>query len=198
MTTPTLDRKIAVPLLVPSPEDYLIVSGLAGAARDAGALTNEAANTYLLGGAMGGGLPMGLGLALAQPERRVLCVVGDGDLTMSMGALSTVGVSQPGNLAILCVDNGHYGETGYQVGHTSMGVDLETIARGSGIQTTHTVLSEDDIAKAARALKESNGPVFVWLRVSTEEPPAYKRNFDAVERKNIFRRALLSDDELSL
>ena len=187
----TLDRKLAVPALVGDPSDLLIVAGLAGTAKDIGALSNESPNVFLMGGAMGAAVPFAMGLAYAQRERRVLAVTGDGDLMMSVGILSTIGVMQPPNLAILCVDNGHYGETGYQEGHTSRGVDLEIIARGSGIATTHTVSTEADYEAAAQSLRASNGPAFVWLRVTTERPPAYKRNFDAVERKAVFRRALL-------
>ena len=71
---------------------------------------------------------MGLGLALAQPKKHVLVVTGDGELLMNVGSLATVAVMEPANLAIVCVDNGHYGETGYQQSHTSFGVDLEKIA----------------------------------------------------------------------
>lgn len=191
MTDDMLDRKKAVPALIGDPSDLLIVAGLAGTAKDIAALTEEGPNVYLMGGAMGAAVPFALGLAFAQPERRVLAVTGDGDLMMSVGALATVGVMQPPNLGILCVDNGHYGETGYQQGHTSRGVDLAAIARGSGIATTHTVTTEADYAAAAQALRRSNGPSFVLLKVSIAEPPRYKRNFDAVERKAIFRRALL-------
>ena len=187
----TLDRKLAVPALVGDPSDLLIVAGLAGTAKDIGALSNESPNVFLMGGAMGAAVPFAMGLAYAQRERRVLAVTGDGDLMMSVGILSTIGVMQPPNLAILCVDNGHYGETGYQEGHTSRGVDLAVIARGSGIATTHTVSTEADYPAAAQSLRASNGPAFVLLRVTTAPPPAYKRNFDAVERKAIFRRALL-------
>lgn len=191
MTDYTLDRKEAVPALIGDPSDLLIVAGLAGTAKDIAALTEEGPNVYLMGGAMGAAVPFALGLAFAQPERRVLAVTGDGDLMMSVGALATVGVVQPANLGILCVDNGHYGETGYQEGHTSRGVDLAAIARGSGIATTHTVTTEAEYAAAAQALRRSNGPAFVLLKASTAEPPRYRRNFDAVERKAIFRRALL-------
>jgi phosphonopyruvate decarboxylase len=192
MTTErTLDRKLAVPALVGDPSGLLIVAGLAGTAKDIGALTAERPNVFLMGGAMGAAVPFAMGLAYSQPNRRVLAVTGDGDLMMSIGILSTIGVMQPPNLAVLCVDNGHYGETGYQEGHTSRGVDLARIAQGSGISTTHTVSTEADYEAAAHSLRNSNGPAFVWLRVTTGHPPAYKRNFDAVERKAIFRRALL-------
>lgn len=194
MTAPRiLDRKTAVPALVGDPTDFLIVSGLAGAAKDTAELTREAPNAYLLGGAMGGGVPMAFGLALAQPKRRVLAIVGDADLLMFLGALATVAVVQPPNLAILVVDNGHCGETGYQEWHTNTVVDLEMVAKGCGIATTHTVSAEADIAAAARSLRHANGTAFVWLRTSTAEPPKYHRNFDAVDRKNTFRRALLGE-----
>ena len=187
----TLDRKLAVPALIGDPADLLIVAGLAGTAKDIGALSNESPNVFLMGGAMGAAVPFAMGLALAQPERRVLAVTGDGDLMMSVGILATIGVMQPANLAVLCVDNGHYGETGYQEGHTNRGVDLAVIARGSGIATTHTVSTEAEYGAAARSLRASNGPAFVLLRVTCQPPPAYRRNFDAVERKAMFRRALL-------
>lgn len=194
MTAPRiLDRKTAVPALVGDSSEFLIVAGLAGAAKDTAELTRESANAYLLGGAMGAGVPMALGLALAQPERRVLAIVGDADLLMFLGALATVAVVQPPNLAILCVDNGHCGETGYQEWHTNTVVDLEMVAKGCGIATTHTVSTEADIEVAARSLRRSNGTAFVWLRTSTAEPPKYRRNFDAVDRKNTFRRALLGE-----
>src|SRR6266851_2450873 len=62
------------------------------------------------------------------------------------GALATIAVLNPANLAILCVDNGHYGETGYQKSHTSLGVDLEKIAIGCGLTRTRTVSREADLA----------------------------------------------------
>ncbi len=188
---PMLDRREAVPALIGDPSDFLIISGLAGSAKDIGHLTQETPNAYLLGGAMGAAVSMGLGLALARPERRVLVVTGDGELIMNAGALATVGVMQPSNLSIVCVDNGHYGETGNQEGHTNLGVDLEVIARGSGIAVTRTVRTEEDIVDAAKILRQTNAPAFVLLRVHDGPPAAYKRNFDAVERKVVFRRNLL-------
>jgi phosphonopyruvate decarboxylase len=140
---------------------------------------------------MGGATMMGLGLALARPDRRVLVVTGDGELLMNVGSLATVGVLNPANLSILCVDNGHYGETGYQKSHTSLGVDLERIAAGSGIKRTLAVGQESEIAEGARLLREGNGASFVLLRVKPTEPPAYKRNFDLAECRVRFRTALL-------
>ena len=187
----SLDRRVAVPAVIGDPSDFLIVAGLAGTAQDVGDLTGESPNTYLLHGAMGAAVPLGLGLAMAQPKRRILVVTGDGELLMNVSALATVGYMQPSNLSILCVDNGRYGETGNQISHTSRNVDLEIIAQGSGFAVTRNVRSEREIEKASAVLRDSNGPAFVLLRVNDGPPPPYKRNFDAVERKVVFRQALL-------
>src|SRR5271166_707869 len=124
-----------------------------------------------MAGAMGGACMIGLGLALARPERRVLVVTGDGELLMNVGALATIAVMNPPNLAIVCVDNGHYGETGYQKSHTSLGVDLERIAAGSGIKATRTIASQYELADGARLLRDGNGTAFVLLRVKPTDPP---------------------------
>jgi thiamine pyrophosphate-dependent acetolactate synthase large subunit-like protein len=186
-----LDRCQAVPALIGRHEDFLIVSGLAGTARDIAALTGDSARSYTMAGAMGGAAMIGLGLALARPDQHVLVVTGDGELLMNIGALATIAVRNPANLAILCVDNGHYGETGYQKSHTSLGVDLEKIAIGSGIEATRTIAAESEIADGARLLRAGNGTAFVVLRVKPTDPPAFKRNFDLAFCRNRFRAALL-------
>ena len=186
-----LDRRDAVPALIGRHQDFLIVSGLAGASRDVAALTDDGAHSYTMAGAMGGAAMIGLGLALACPDKRVLVVTGDGELLMNVSALATIGVINPPNLAILCVDNGHYGETGYQKSHTSLGTDLERIAAGSGIKATRSITAEHEIAAGARLLRIANGTAFVLLRVRPTDPPAYKRNMDPSACRNRFRAALL-------
>lgn len=187
-----LDRQTAVPAVIGEPSDFLIISGLSGAARDIGYLTKEAPNTYLLGGAMGAAASMGLGLALAQPDKRVLVVSGDGEFLMNVSSLATIGHMRPSNLAMLCIDNGRYGETGNQESHTYRNADLAAIAHGSGIDITLTIKSEDQLEQAAHVLRNESGPIFVVLRVNDGAPSNYARNFDAVETKANFRRALLS------
>src|SRR5271166_6675607 len=144
-----------------------------------------------MAGAMGGACMIGLGLALARPDRRVVVVTGDGELLMNVGALATIAVLNPPNLSILCVDNGHYGETGYQKSHTSICVDLEKMAIGAGIKATRTISSEAEIADGARLLREGNGTAFVLLRVKPTDPPSYKRNLDPAFFHDRFRTALL-------
>src|SRR5215813_12906679 len=108
-----LDRREAIPALIGRHEDFLIVTGLAGTSRDIAALTSDGAHTYTMAGAMGGACMIGLGLALARRDKQVLVVTGDGELLMNIGSLATIAVINPPNLSVACVDNGHYGETGY-------------------------------------------------------------------------------------
>lgn len=186
-----LDRREAVPALVGNHEDFLIVAGLAGTAKDMASLTGDGANLYAMAGAMGAAAMTGFGLALAQPERRVLVVTGDGELLMNVGALATIAVANPANLSILCVDNGRYGETGYQKSHTSLGVDLEKIAIGAGIKATRTVSRREDIPEAAKMMRDTNGTAFVCVRVAPTDPPSFRRLLDPAACRTRFRIALL-------
>jgi len=184
-----LDRRHAVPALIGQHQDFLIITGLAGTSRDIAALTSDGAHTYTMAGAMGGACMIGLGLALARRDKQVLVVTGDGELLMNIGSLATIAVINPPNLSVVCVDNGHYGETGYQKSHTSLGVDLEKIAAGSGFKRTLTVEAETDLAAGARLIREGNGASFVLLRVKPTEPPAYKRDLDPASCRTRFRAA---------
>lgn len=188
-----LDRRQAVPALVGDHRDFLIVTGLAGTAKDIAHLSNDGDHVFTMAGAMGAAVSIGLGLALAKPDRRVLVVTGDGELLMNVGALATVAVMRPPNLAIICVDNGHYGETGGQRSHTSLGVDLEAMAAGAGMAATRTVSTEKEIPAASRLLRESNGPAFVVLKVRPGDPPIFKRNMDAAACRLRFRAALFGN-----
>ena len=192
-----LDRIDAVPALIGRHEDFLFVAGLAGTSRDVAALTNDGAHTYSMAGAMGGASMMGLGLALARRDKRVLVVTGDGELLMNIGSLATIAVLNPPNLSIICVDNGHYGETGYQKSHTSLGVDLEKIAAGSGIKLTRTIEKPEDIAAGARLIREGNATSFVLLRVKPTEPPSYKRDLNPAACRVRFRSACLAKSQPS-
>ena len=186
-----LDRNEAVPQLVGRHEDFLIVAGLAGTARDLTFLSGDAPHVFALAGAMGSATSIGLGLALARPERRVLVVTGDGELLMNVGTLATVAVANPPNLAIVCVDNGRYGETGWQESHTSLGVDLEQMAAGAGIRTTRSVTRPDELPEASRLIRDGNGTSFVLMRVKPTESPPHKRDLDPATERLRFRAALL-------
>lgn len=191
LPTATLDRRQAVPALIPNPLDFLVIAGLAGAAQELTALTNDGANVYGLAGAMGAALGMGLGLALSQPNRKILAITGDGELLMSLGALATCAVLDPPNLRIVCVDNGHYGETGNQESHTGLGVQLDKIAAGAGFAVVHTIHSEADIAEGRRLLNAETGLCFILLRVKIGPALKMPRSLDPAFTRNRFRMALL-------
>jgi phosphonopyruvate decarboxylase len=187
-----LDRREAIPALIGDHRDFLIVAGLAGTSKDIAALTADGAHTYCMAGAMGGACMIGLGLALTRRERAVLVVTGDGELLMNVGSLATIAVLNPPNLSIVCVDNGHYGETGYQRSHTSLGVDLEKIASGSGIKRTSTIHTQTDIPAGARMIREGNGTAFVLLRVKPTDPPSFRRDLNPASCRVRFRSACMA------
>jgi phosphonopyruvate decarboxylase len=187
----TLDRITAVPAVVGNASDFLIVAGLAGTAKDMAAMTNDGANFYGMAGAMGAAVSTGLGLALARPDKQVLVATGDGELLMNVGSLATAAIMNPPNLKILCVDNGHYGETGYQKSHTCLGVDLEQMAIGAGIKATCSIEKEADLPKGARMLRETNGTSFVLLRVKPTDGPKVKRLLDPAASRVRFRLGTL-------
>jgi len=164
----TLDRREAVAALLADRGDLLLVTGLGSPTYDAAAAGDHEANFYLWG-AMGGAAMIGLGLAIARPERRVLVLTGDGEMLMGLGSLATIAARQPANLSIVVLDNGRYGETGAQHSHTALGTDLAAVAQGCGWKDCRTV---KDMA-GLRALRDAVhvGPVFASVKISAAEAP---------------------------
>jgi thiamine pyrophosphate-dependent acetolactate synthase large subunit-like protein len=146
---------------------------------------------FPLGGAMGQACMVGLGLALTQPNRRIMAFVGDGEMLMSLGALAAIGSEKVQNLSIVCIDNEHYAETGMQLTHTGRGVDLAGVARCCGFTNALEVRTENELNDAVPILREAAGPNFVTLKVTSEVGPLFPRNRDGVWQKNQFRTALL-------
>ena len=108
-----LDRRTAMRALLENRGDLLLATGLGSTTWDAAAVGDDD-RTFYLWGAMGAAAMVGLGLAIARPVSRVLVVTGDGEMLMGLGALATIGVQRPPNLAIAVFDNGHCCETGMQ------------------------------------------------------------------------------------
>jgi thiamine pyrophosphate-dependent acetolactate synthase large subunit-like protein len=184
-----LDRREAVKLLLADRGDLLVVCGLGSPVYDVAAAGDDPRNFYLWG-AMGGAAMIGLGLALARPERRVLVVTGDGEMLMGLGALATIAVQKPANLAVVTLDNGAYGETGMQASHTARGADLAAIARGCGITRARDVADDEGLAALAREVREGQGPIFACLRIGAGEHERVLPLRDGVALKLRFRRAL--------
>jgi len=194
MTEATVDRQWAVAELL-GDADVLVVTGLGNAANDMAALTDQGDHVFGMDGAMGAAVSVGLGLALAQPTRRVVVVTGDGELLMNLGALATVAVQRPANLAVLCLDNGVYGLTGDQATHTAHGADLTAIAFGAGFPAATTVRVAGELG-AARELLLKDGLAFVRVVVAPGNTryDALDRNGESIRLR--FRRALAGDPRL--
>jgi thiamine pyrophosphate-dependent acetolactate synthase large subunit-like protein len=169
--------------------DALVVTGLGSPSYDVFAAGDRPGNFYLWG-AMGGAAAMGLGLALAQPGKSVLVVTGDGEQLMGMGSLATIGCKRPPNLSVVVLDNGHFGETGMQRSHTSLGANLVTVANGCGIEDALLVDTMDGVAEIARRVQRRAGPVFAQVRIDSNEPPRALPPRDGCFVKNRFRGAL--------
>jgi len=178
-------REYVAALLALVPE-ALVVTGLGSPTWDVFAAGDRPENFYLWG-AMGGAVPLSLGLALAQPDRSVVTVTGDGEQLMGLGALATVGAQQPPNLTIVVLDNGLYGETGRQRSHTALGTDLVTVAGGCGIVETLRDPGPEELAERIRARRATT---FAQVRVEKDEPPRALPPRDGVANKNAFRAAL--------
>jgi thiamine pyrophosphate-dependent acetolactate synthase large subunit-like protein len=191
MVDAQLDRRELLPKILPNHSEYLIVSGLAGASRDAAALTSESDNLFTMGGAMGAAVPIALGMALCAPERKIAVITGDGELMMNIGSLATVASAAPQNLSIICIDNAQHGETGGQESHTAARTDLELIAKGAGIPATLSISRPEELKAAAQFLKDSPAPRFLCARVMSGPPSDWKRNLNPADRRVKFRQAIL-------
>lgn len=184
-----LDRRETVRALLAERTDLLVVTGLGSSTYDVAAAGDHDLNFYLWG-AMGGAAMIGLGLALAQPQRPVLVLTGDGEQLMGLGALATIGAQRPANLGIVVLDNGHYGETGMQRSHTAMGVDLVGVARACGFAWAEHVERADQIAGLRARIARREGLGFASVRIAANDPPRVLPSRDGVEIKNRFRRGL--------
>jgi len=186
-----LDRRDFVRQLLIDRGDLLVVSGLGSATYDVAAAGDHPLNFYLWG-AMGGTAMIGLGLALAQPGRRVAVLTGDGDMLMGVGSLATIGVKQPRNLAIVVLDNTHYGETGMQPSHTRSGVDLAAMALACRFKHGRAVLRIEDAAGVRKLLHTGEGPILVSARIKEEDVPRVLPLRDGHAIKQRFMAALNS------
>jgi thiamine pyrophosphate-dependent acetolactate synthase large subunit-like protein len=185
-----LERRAAIKVLLANwSEDLFVVPGLGSTTYDVASLGDNDRAFYLWG-AMGGAAMIGLGVALAQPKRKVTVITGDGEMLMGMGALATIGVKQPPNLAVIVFDNGQYGETGAQASHTGSGADLPGVAKACGIADTMDVRDEAGLKQLAARLAGLDKTLFARVAIKAEEPPRVLPVRDGVALKLRFRRAM--------
>jgi thiamine pyrophosphate-dependent acetolactate synthase large subunit-like protein len=185
-----LDRRKVVRTLLDRRGDLLVVAGLGSSAWDCTAAGDHPL-TFPLWGAMGSSCMMGLGLALAQPRRRVLVVTGDGEMLMGLGSLATIAARRPGNLAIVVLDNERYGETGMQQTHTAYGTDLAAVALACGFAEAKVIRSDAQIASVRSAIHRGKGPLLYQVKVKRDAVPLVLPPRDGAYLKHRFREALL-------
>ncbi len=185
-----LDRRDAVARILKQRREALLITGLGSSCWDAAAAGDSDTNFYVWGG-MGGAAMIGLGLAIAQPLRRVLVITGDGEMLMGLGALATIAVQRPKNLSVIVLDNERYGETGMQATHTHYGVDLAGMAACAGFPLTATINSNKALTEFIPQLYEANGPVFCSVKVDDAKLPMVLPERDGTWLKSRFRKAVV-------
>lgn len=186
-------RREVVKELLAQRGDALVIAGLGAPAWDLTNAGDHALNFPLWGG-MGGAAMMGLGLALAQPKKKVLVLTGDGEMLMGLGALATIAVQRPRNLSIVVLDNERYGETGMQQTHTAHGVDLAGMAKAAGIAHTLRVRTQAELSRLKKRIYAGEGALFAQIKVDPEKLPLVLPPRDGALLKNRFRAALLGPD----
>jgi thiamine pyrophosphate-dependent acetolactate synthase large subunit-like protein len=148
-----------------------IIGGIGNTNFDLWASGHRPENFYMLG-SMGLAVPIALGVALAQPERKVFALEGDGSILMQLGVLGTIAAVEPKNLTVIVMDNGSYQITGSQPTVTASVADVVSIARGSGIQQSYWADSETRFAELVDQALAVNGPSLIGARVSSEPAKA--------------------------
>jgi thiamine pyrophosphate-dependent acetolactate synthase large subunit-like protein len=167
----------------------LVVTGLGSPTWDAFAAGDSPAYLYSWGG-MGLAVPTALGVALAQPGRRVVCITGDGEILMGIGSLGVVADQAPANLAILVLDNESFGETGRQRGLTAGRADIAAIGRGFGISRSLTVTEQGAVGELAGLLFKTPGPVLAVAKIAITDDPWALPEKDGAAIAQRFRTAL--------
>lgn len=187
-----LNRRVAVHTLLQNRGELVVVAGLGAPAYDV-ASCGDSALDFPLWGAMGGAAMVGLGLALAQPQRRILVITGDGEMLMGIGSLATIASQNPPNLRIVVLDNERYGETGQQVTHTARGTDLAAIAAGASIQDTRTIYALDEVEQLRHDIHRVNQTLFAVIKVVKENEQRVLPPRDGAYLTQRMRMALLAE-----
>lgn len=185
-----INRRKGVQKLVDARNGALIVTGLGSPSYDVHA-AGDSDDTYYLWGAMGSAALVGLGIAQAQPDKRVMVITGDGEQLMAFGSLATIAVADPKNLDIIVLDNEHFGETGMQSSHTGRGIDLAANAHACGFTRTGVLHNLADVDALCDTLQTSaDGARLFVLKIEAENLPRSLPPRDAVFIKNRFRAHL--------
>jgi thiamine pyrophosphate-dependent acetolactate synthase large subunit-like protein len=168
--------------------DEAVVAGIGNTNFDLFAAGHRPQNFYMLG-SMGLAVPIALGVAIAQPERGVIALEGDGSLLMSLGCLSTVATVRPRNLTIIVMDNGLYQITGKQATATGNHTDIVAVAKGVGLANSHWVRDDAHFEELTGRRFEDGGPVLVAVKID-DRPGAAQTVRDPALIRNRFMKGL--------
>ena len=168
--------------------DEAVVAGIGNTNFDLAAAGDRPQNFYMLG-SMGLAAPIALGVALAQPERQVVALEGDGSLLLNLGCLATIAMAAPPNLTVVVWDNGAYQITGNQRSATAAATDLVAVARGAGIARSAWVTDPAEFERLVEQALREDSPALIAARVD-QAPGAGRPERDPVVLKDRFMRGL--------
>ena len=171
-----------------------VIGGIGNTNFDLWAAGHRPQNFYMLG-SMGLAFPIGLGVALAQPDRRVFALEGDGSLLMQLGALSTIAALKPKNLTMIVMDNGIYQITGAQPTPAAGVADIVAIAIGSGLASSAWAADEEDFERLVDDAMAASEPSLIAVRID-DKPGVGTTRRDPVQIRERFMHGLGVRDPL--
>jgi thiamine pyrophosphate-dependent acetolactate synthase large subunit-like protein len=161
-----MERIVLMRRLTAMLHDEAVIGGIGNTNFDLFAAGHRSQNFYMLG-SMGLAFPIALGVALAQPQRKVIGIEGDGSLLMNLGCLATIAAVGPANLVLIVMDNGAYQITGGQPTASAAGVDFVAVARGAGISRSDWASDPDDFVRLVETALRLAGPSLIGARIDT-------------------------------
>ena len=156
--------------------------------REAQKIKDRAGNFYMIG-SMGVAASIGVGLALAKPDQRVVVFDGDGNVLMGMGTLATIGALRPKNLTHVVFDNEVYGTTGNQPSYSRI-VRLDHVAKAAGYATVERVWEREDIMYEFKDMLANDGPHFLLIKVNEQIEDADRVALDPADITKRFHEAV--------
>jgi thiamine pyrophosphate-dependent acetolactate synthase large subunit-like protein len=168
--------------------DEAVIGGIGNANFDLWASGQRPQNFYMLG-SMGLTIPIALGVAIAQPQRHVIALEGDGSLLMQLGCLATVAMRAPKNLTIVVWDNGIYQITGSQPTASAATADLTAIARGAGLTKSAWAADEEEFERLFATALKDGGPSLIAARID-HKPAVATTDRDPVQIRERFMRGI--------
>lgn len=165
-----------------------VIGGIGNTNFDLWAAGHRPQNFYMLG-SMGLAFPIALGVALAQPERHVFALEGDGSLLMQLGALSTIAMLKPKNLIMIVMDNGIYQITGAQPTPAASVADIVAIATGSGLANSAWAADEEDFERLVEEAMSASEPSLIAVRID-DKPGVGTTRRDPVQIRERFMHGL--------